>query len=458
MLWTENNNKLSREFKFLDFACSLEFVNLIGKISDEISHHPEIKISFGTVEIDVWSKEENSITSKDRLLAEKIEHQFTEFSNSIDFALNADDGKKIYLPIDKRLRNQLIVGTQGGGKSKTVTNIILKDVNQGRGVCLVDPSGQIVDDVFERLSEDQKKNSILLDFANKNNNFSLNLLDKQYTKNENLELVKNLFNDIYDDESAEDSVYQSYLNNSLRLLLESSENYNISDVVKLCTDLEFKKSLLEKSNNPDLKNYWEKITVTSGTHIDFDNTNLEIIAKIDKFIQNDFLKEYLLSNKPSFDFTSLIASNKNIFIKLPAKQIDQESLLILSFLLFERLKQAISQRDTTNSEYFVYVDNFEKFADYGVLELLESSKQSRVGFILTLNSLRKISEIMGEEVIDQILENTSIHTIFKSEFFDADIISQWYNEQIDIESLRDPIKYGGHIFFDDQTIAFESQD
>jgi hypothetical protein len=138
------------------------------------------------------------------------------------------------------------------------------------------------------------------------------------------------------------------------------------------------------------------------------------------------------------------------------KNLTQEISSILASILFFRLKQSLNKRDFTSSEYFVYIDNFEKLADYDLLELLEDSKSTKTGFVITLNSLRRIVEILDEDVIDQILENTAIHSLFKCEYLDAEIINQWYNDQVDIESLRDPIKFGGTIFFDDKALSFES--
>ena len=437
-----------------DFSKALEFVNKVGFIVRDYVNYPEIKLLNSKVSVVINNP--NGLSSEDKDFAQTIEIEYTTILNSIDFATDADTGGKIYLPIQTRLRNHLIVGKQGSGKSKLIATQLVKDINQGRGICLFDPNGEMVEDVFKDLNEEQKKNTILIDLANKNNNFSLNLLDNQFSDKQNLEIVEELIYKMYDDSTSDDPLYSSYLKNSLLLLLQSGSSNTIADLIKVVTDEQFKNGLLEKSQNQDLKNFWATCSAASDYRSNLEIVSTEIVAKIDKFVGDEFLKEYLLSSKPSFDFASSITSNKNILIKLPVKIIGQEVVSILSFILFNRLKQAIEKRDTTNSEYFVYVDNFEKLADYDLLELLESSKSTKTGFVITANSLRKIMEALDEDIIDQILENTSIHSFFKTEYLDAEIISQWHNDQVDVDSLRDPIRYGGYIFFDDKALSFES--
>jgi pterin-4a-carbinolamine dehydratase len=454
MSWTENNNQLSREYDFGDFLKAVEFVDRVGSLTTGFGVQPEIKLSQGKLEITISSS--NQLSNEEKEAAQSIELEYTKFSNALDFALDADTGKKIRLPIQTRLRNQLIVGKQGGGKSLTVTKQILQDINQGRGVCVFDPNGEIIDDVYKDLNEDQKKNTILLDFANKNNNFSLNLFDKQYTEVENLEAVNNLFNTVFEDDDSSDPVYSSFLNNGLSLVLQSQEQLTFDSLVRVFSDQEFRNDLVNKTQNQDVKTFWQDSIKTPSSENNLEVVAGEVVAKINKFIRSEFLKEYLVSTKPSFDFSSLITSNKNIFIKLPVKVLTQEIANVIASTLFLRLKQSLNKRDFTSSEYFIYIDNFEKLANYVLLELLEDSKSIKTGFVLTLNSLRKIVEILDEDAIDQILENTAIHTLFKCEYLDAEIINQWYNDQVDIESLRDPIKYGGYIFFDDNALSFES--
>lgn len=72
-MWQEADNKLTRKFKFKDFAEALAFVNKVGQLAEAAQHHPDITFGWGYVEITLTTHKEGKVTDKDRSLAEKID-------------------------------------------------------------------------------------------------------------------------------------------------------------------------------------------------------------------------------------------------------------------------------------------------------------------------------------------------------------------------------------------------
>jgi 4a-hydroxytetrahydrobiopterin dehydratase len=64
---------LEKEFPFPDFAKALAFANRIGKVADEINHHPDLLVSWGKVRVMTWSHDANAITARDWKLAERVD-------------------------------------------------------------------------------------------------------------------------------------------------------------------------------------------------------------------------------------------------------------------------------------------------------------------------------------------------------------------------------------------------
>lgn len=65
-------NKIIREFKFKDFAKALAFVNKVGEVAEDEGHHPDIKLSYGKVLIEIWTHSINGLSENDFILASKI--------------------------------------------------------------------------------------------------------------------------------------------------------------------------------------------------------------------------------------------------------------------------------------------------------------------------------------------------------------------------------------------------
>ncbi|MBX7202279.1 MAG: 4a-hydroxytetrahydrobiopterin dehydratase [Bacteroidia bacterium] len=73
-MWNTVDGKLYKEFNFKNFAEAFSFLTRVALIAERVNHHPEIRIDYSKVEIFICTHdEENTITEKDKHLAEKID-------------------------------------------------------------------------------------------------------------------------------------------------------------------------------------------------------------------------------------------------------------------------------------------------------------------------------------------------------------------------------------------------
>jgi len=68
-----NEHHITRAFAFPDFKEALEFVNRVGAIAEEQGHHPDILLSWGKVEITLWTHKVDGLTESDFIMAAKID-------------------------------------------------------------------------------------------------------------------------------------------------------------------------------------------------------------------------------------------------------------------------------------------------------------------------------------------------------------------------------------------------
>jgi 4a-hydroxytetrahydrobiopterin dehydratase len=72
-IWGVEMGKLVTRVEFDGYTEAVFFANMVFSLAEEEFHHPEVKVEYGAVEIDLWSHEEEAITKKDLEIAEKIE-------------------------------------------------------------------------------------------------------------------------------------------------------------------------------------------------------------------------------------------------------------------------------------------------------------------------------------------------------------------------------------------------
>jgi 4a-hydroxytetrahydrobiopterin dehydratase len=78
--WTiTNEHHIHREFRFPDFKQALDFVNRVGDVAEAEGHHPNILLSWGMVEITLWTHKIDGLTESDFIIAAKIDRLAAEF-------------------------------------------------------------------------------------------------------------------------------------------------------------------------------------------------------------------------------------------------------------------------------------------------------------------------------------------------------------------------------------------
>ena len=77
----DNDNHIIREFKFKNFKEALAFTIIVGEISEKEWHHPEIKLGYGNVSIEIWTHKIQSLVESDFILAAKIDNAWDELSS-----------------------------------------------------------------------------------------------------------------------------------------------------------------------------------------------------------------------------------------------------------------------------------------------------------------------------------------------------------------------------------------
>ncbi len=68
-----DEHHLTREFTFPDFRTALDFVNRVGELAEEQGHHPNILLTWGRVELTLWTHKIDGLTESDFIMAAKID-------------------------------------------------------------------------------------------------------------------------------------------------------------------------------------------------------------------------------------------------------------------------------------------------------------------------------------------------------------------------------------------------
>ncbi len=69
-----DEHHLEKTYQFKDFRSALEFTNKVGKLAEEVNHHPDIYLAWGKVKIILWTHKIDGLTESDFIFAARTDN------------------------------------------------------------------------------------------------------------------------------------------------------------------------------------------------------------------------------------------------------------------------------------------------------------------------------------------------------------------------------------------------
>lgn len=345
-----------------------------------------------------------------------------------------------------------IIGRTGMGKSSLMLTLIQDDIQQGKGVIVIDPKGDLVNDILKYSIPSERENDVVvLDIYEK-------LREDRYPPPLN-PLASNP-----DDLSAIlNSLYRSDWSNtrasdwlSLALkTLDFFEGATIRDIKRVIQDVPFREKLLHKGmvNNPDpekrlalngLREGWKSFDQTGEKQTSLDAMN----RRLDTFTTDGQLLA-LTCNPHDLKLVDLVAQNKIILIALGrdfgkgkpyGKRLKDDELQILGTSLVSQIfgLTMAGRIPRKHRPYTFYVDEAHLFKTANFDEMLALVRSRGLGLVLSTQSLNQLSDRLEEAFEDNMgtlisfqvsAKNTKALSTYMSPPFGADDLSRLNRHQ-----------------------------
>ena len=71
--WSREEDAITKSFRGKDFLASVDLVNRVASVAEEMGHHPDLAVSWDTVKVTISTHSEGGLTAADFELAERID-------------------------------------------------------------------------------------------------------------------------------------------------------------------------------------------------------------------------------------------------------------------------------------------------------------------------------------------------------------------------------------------------
>ncbi len=333
--------------------------------------------------------------------------------------------RPVFIERDDRRRHMYIIGKTGTGKTEFLKSMIIQDINNGEGCAVIDPHGDLVEDILKVIPPKRAEDVILFDPSDFERPMGFNMLEadteqqKHFAANSIIGLMYKLF-----DPNKTGIVgprFEHAVRNAM-LTVMYEKGSTLIEVMRVLTDQNYVQELLPKVQDPIIRRYWtDQIAQTSDFHksevLDY------ITSKFGRFVTNKMIRNIIGQSDSAFSFRKVMDEQKILLINLSKGTIGEENSNFLGLVLVPKLLvAAMSRQDMPMSErkdFFLYVDEFQNFATPDFAQILSEARKYRLNLIVANQFIGQ----MEEEIKNAIFGNVGTVASFRVGVTDANYLA-----------------------------------
>lgn len=338
----------------------------------------------------------------------------------------------VTISTEERLKHTHIIGATGTGKSTLIANMVLQDIEAGRGVALFDPHGDLVEEMVSRIPSDRIKDVVIIDPSDSEYPVGINILEA-HSDIEKEVLASDVVASFRKLSTSWGDQMNAVFGNAILAFLESSRGGSLHDLRRFLVEKEFRQDILAEITDPSIVYYWQKEYPLLKT-----NSIGPILTRLDTFLRPRLLRNMIVQRK-GIDLNALVESRVILLVKLSQGLIGSENSYLLGSLLLSKLHQAAfarQQHSSSRHPFFIYIDEFQHFVTPSVKDMLSGVRKYNVGLILSHQDVQQVQK-EDQELMHSMLSNTSTRIVFRvgeqdakrlSEGFDSFAVSDFLNQ------------------------------
>ena len=311
--------------------------------------------------------------------------------------------KKVFmLPSDRR-RHFYIIGQTGTGKSSLFQTMVNQDIEQGHGVCLIDPHGDLAERVLAYVPAQRAEDVIYFNPTDVERPIGLNMLEtdprfpeaKTFVVNELLEIFDKLYN--LKAQGLGGPIYEQYMRNSLLLVMEDPESGNtLLEVPRVLSDKEFRELKLSRCKNIVVKNFWRKEAEKAGGEFSLANLVPYVTSKMNVFVANDLMRPIIAQEKSTIDFREIMDEGKIFIVNLSKGRLGDVNSYLLGMIIVGKLLLAAFSRanipEEERKDFYLYIDEFHNVTTNAITHALAEARKFRLSMVFAHQFIGQLEE------------------------------------------------------------------
>ncbi|WP_374683221.1 type IV secretory system conjugative DNA transfer family protein [Accumulibacter sp.] len=310
---------------------------------------------------------------------------------------------------EERLQHLWVIGASGSGKSTLLLNLILQDAAAGNGFAVLDPHGDLIDDVLGRLPDRKPGDVILFDPSDAETPVGFNILSAGSDIERTL-LASDLVSIFRRLSTSWGDTMSTVLGNAVLAILESQRGGTLIDLRRFLVDDRFRKDYLESVEDEEITFFWRREYPLIGSR-----AIGPILTRLDTFLRSKLIRHVVGQKQAKLDLGAVMEGRKIFLAKLSQGLIGEENAYLLGSLLVSKFHQLSlarqQQAKADRTPFYLYADEFQSFATPSMESLLTGARKYRLGLVLAHQTLAQLEAV--PKITSALFGNTYTRAVFR---------------------------------------------
>ncbi len=325
--------------------------------------------------------------------------------------------------VDRR-QHLYAVGKTGTGKSTLLRNLILQDIEAGEGVAVIDPHGDLAEEILDFIPPWRTDHVVYFDPTDPDYSVGLNLVGHAPEGGRHLIVsgIVGAFKSIWRDSWGPRLEY--FLSECIAALLDC-ENVSLLGVQRMLVDERYRDWVVKQVKDPSVRSFWR------DEFTSYDNRFLgEVLSpvrnKVGQFLMAPPLRHVLGQVRSTFDTRFVMDKGRILIANLSKGRLGADKANLLGALLVTQFQLAAMSRADTPEEsrrdFYLYIDEFHNFSTDSFASILSEARKYR----LCLTLAHQYIDQLDETIRNAVFGNVGSLLSFRVGEADAELIARQF--------------------------------
>lgn len=345
-----------------------------------------------------------------------------------------------------RRQHMYVIGQTGTGKSNMIHNMIIQDIANGEGVCLVDPHGENVEGILEKIPENRMDDVVYFNPADTEFNVGFNVLEIPDPRYKHLVAsgLMGIFTKIW---SGVWSARMEYIMNNAILALLDTPGTTLLGITRILVDSEYRAMILSNVKDPVVKAFW--VNEYEKWKDQFRNEAIAPIQnKVGQFLSTALVRNIVGQSKSTIDIPDIMNSGKVFLVNVSKGRIGEDNSALLGAMLITKIQLAAMERvripEEERVDFYLYVDEFQNFATDSFANILSEARKYYLNLVLAHQYIGQLVTDSSTKVRDAVFGNVGTMVTFRVGATDAEFLEKEFAPEFGVQDMVNLPNY--HIY------------